>query len=173
MRRRLSSPIHVKIAVVGPYNAGKSSVVRGLARDALSVNEFGTTVSIDYGFVRMEMFRVHLFGTPGHDRFDFMQEIAAKGSDGIMLVVDSTFPETFPIAMEILRRVRERDIPFVVLANKQDQKGALSPEDVKREMGLPDDVPVIGTVATKGMGLKEALVELLKLISKKKGLSAR
>ncbi|MBM1154515.1 GTP-binding protein [archaeon] len=158
----------IKILVTGPYYSGKSTFVSALCREAVHVDELKTTVGLDFGYEEVGVFELHLFGTPGHDRFAFLQEILAVGSVGILLIVDSSFPETFIWALDILRRVRtDPNIPVVVVANKQDLPGALPPEDVKAEMGLPDDIPVVPCIATKGVGVVEAVRKLIEMIKER------
>jgi len=108
-----------------------------------------------------------IFGTPGQVRFKFLQEILAQGSAGILLVVDSTAPETLELARSVLTSVQKelpRRVPVVVLANKQDLVGAMTPDEVKEKLGVSQDVPVVGTVATESIGLKEAITKLIKLM---------
>ncbi len=153
-----------KILVTGPYHAGKSTIVKNLSDRSVSVNRLGTTIALDHGYVEMEGFTCELFGTPGQERFDFILSILAKDVFGVILVVDSTLPESFPRAKNMLSKVRGYGIPFVVIANKQDLPEALPPEEVKRLLGV--EAPVIPGVATEGKGLREALKELFKLILK-------
>nr|MDO8078449.1 GTP-binding protein [Candidatus Freyarchaeota archaeon] len=163
----------LKILVTGPYNAGKSTVVSNLSRKATSIEALGTTVGFDFGrkYDEINVFDLHIFGTPGHTRFAFLQEILARGSAGVLLVVDSTNPETFGLARDILYRVKREiseNVPVVILANKQDLEGALSPEEVAKQLSIGVDVPVVGTVATQHQGLREALQLILKEITKKR-----
>ncbi|MEM2146500.1 MAG: ADP-ribosylation factor-like protein [Candidatus Jordarchaeaceae archaeon] len=98
------------------------------------------------------------------------KRFSPRGSAGVLLVVDSTNPETFSLARDILFRVKREisgDVPVVILANKQDLKGALPPEEVAKQLNIGVDVPVVGTVATQNQGLREALQLILKQISKK------
>jgi len=83
---------------------------------------------------------------------------------GVILVVDSTKPETFPRALEMLRKAKVYGLPLVVFANKQDLPGALSPEEVRERMHLPPEIPVIGTVATEKKNLIKGVETLLSLI---------
>lgn len=162
----------LKLLVTGPYSAGKSTVVSNLSRKAASIEALGTTVGFDFGrkYDEINVFDLHIFGTPGHTRFAFLQEILARGSAGVLLVVDSTNPETFSLARDILFRVKREisgEVPVVILANKQDLNGALSPEEVAKQLNIGVDIPVVGTVATQNQGLREALQLILKQISKK------
>ena len=155
-----------KILITGPYNAGKTTVVHALSSRAVSVERRGTTVALDFGHLDYKGFTAELFGTIGQQRFDPILEQLGGESLGVILVVDSTKPETFPRAFEMLRKARVYGLPLVVFANKQDLPGALSPEEVRERMHLPPDVPVIGTVATEKRNIYEGLETLLKLIFK-------
>ena len=155
-----------KILVTGPYHAGKTTVVHALSTRAVSVQRRGTTIALDFGHLEYKGFTADLFGTIGQQRFDPILEQLGGESLGVILVVDSTKPETFPRAFEMLRKARVYGLPLVVFANKQDLPGALTPEDVRKSMHLPPDVPVIGTVATEKKNIYEGLERLLKMIFK-------
>src|SRR5512139_3658551 len=50
-----------------------------------------TTVAMDYGFFTLDDGQyIHLYGTPGQERFDFMWEILTEGGLGLILMVDAT-----------------------------------------------------------------------------------
>ena len=152
-----------KIVVTGPYNAGKSTLVRALCRDSISIDTEGTTVVMDFGRRKYQEMDVSLFGTPGQSRFNFMIEIIAKDADGVILVIDSSFPESWPYAITILKEVvKVGKTPCVVAANKQDLEDAHNPEEVKERMGV--NYPVIGTVALTGENVEKALNTLMKLL---------
>lgn len=155
-----------KILVTGPYHAGKTTVVHALSTRAVSVQRKGTTVALDFGHFEHKGFTADLFGTIGQERFDPILEQLGGETLGVILVVDSTDPSSFPRAVEMLRKARVYGLPLVVFANKQDLPGALPPEKVRELMGLPPSIPVIGTVATKKVNILEGIEELLKLIFK-------
>ncbi len=152
-----------KILVIGPYHAGKSTVVQSLAEHAISVERMGTTVAFDYGNVNLSGIEAELFGTPGQERFEFIFKIFAREVNGILLIVDATRPEDFPRAKHMLELVGPR-VPYVVLGNKADLPGALDAASIARKMELSEEVPVLATVATEGKGLREALQILSEMI---------
>lgn len=154
-----------KILVTGPYNAGKSTLIKQLSEKAVSIDRLGTTVALDHGYVEKKGFVCNLFGTPGQERFDWIMEVLSKDIWGVILVVDSTKPETFPRALQMLEKVKEEYIPFIVFANKQDLEGALPPEEIKERLGVPI---VIGGSALKGENTEKALLILFEEILKKK-----
>ncbi len=146
-----------KILVTGPYNAGKSTLVKQLSEKAVSIDRLGTTVALDHGYVEKKGVVCNLFGTPGQERFDWIMKVLSRDVWGVILVVDSTQPETFPRALEMLEKVKKEHIPFIVFANKQDLENALPPEEIKERLGVPI---VIGGSALKGENTEKALLTL-------------
>jgi small GTP-binding protein len=151
-----------KIIVVGPFHAGKSTLIRALSQKPINVDSLGTTVSLDHGWVERNGFAVDIFGTPGQERFDWILNILSRSVIGIFLVIDSTKPD-YKRAQEILKIVEHNNIPVVILANKQDVKGAVSPKVIQKKLGYP----AIGTVALKNKGCDEALEKIFDEILKR------
>ena len=151
-----------KILVTGPFHSGKTTLVHALSTRAVSVQRMGTTIALDFGHVEYKGFSADLFGTIGQPRFDPILDILGGEALGVLLVVDSTKPEEFPRALEMMRKAGVHGLPYVVVANKQDLPGALSAEEIRRRMHIPDDVPIVETVATEKRNVFEALDALLK-----------
>jgi len=143
-----------KILITGPFHSGKSSTVHAISEKSVSVDRLGTTVSLDHGYIEKKGMVCDVFGTPGQERFDWILKILSRDIWGVILVVDSTRPETFDRAKEMLAQIKGYEIPFVVFANKQDLPKALKAEVIKKRLGLP---VVIGTSAIKNEGLEEGL----------------
>jgi len=152
-----------RILVTGPFNAGKSTVVRALSEKSISIDRMGTTVAFDYGSVNVTGIEAEIFGTPGQERFEFIFKIFAREVSGVLLVVDATHAEDLPRAKQMLQLVGPR-IPYVVLANKSDLPGALSTDEIAHRMDLPSDVAVVPTVATENKGVRDALLVLAEMI---------
>lgn len=152
-----------KVLITGDYHAGKSSTVKALSDRSVSVDRLGTTVALDHGYVEREGMAVDIFGTPGQERFDWLIKILGKDTWGIILVVDSTDPKSFPRAKRILEIISDYKIPTVVFANKQDAKDAMKPEEVGKALGIK---AVVGTVATEKKGCINGLKVLFDEIMK-------
>ncbi len=153
-----------KILVTGPYNAGKSTFVHAISTKAVSVDRLGTTVALDHGHVEYKGFTIDVFGTPGQERFDPILKILGEEAMGVIVVIDSTKPEDFPRAKEMLEKTTKFGLPYVIAANKQDLPNALHPEEIRKMVNLPADIPIIPTVASKGEGVYDVLDALLKIL---------
>jgi len=164
----------VKIVVAGPFNAGKTQFIRSVSEidvvstereitDGLRLVKGETTVAMDFGRITVdEGLVLHLFGTPGQKRFDFMWEILSEGMLGFVVLVDSACPETFREARMIAGRFhRYCPTPYVIAANKQDHEDAWPPEDLRIALKAPPEAKVMSCVATDRESVKSVLLELL------------
>ncbi len=138
-----------RILVVGPEESGKSTIMKHFKARRWKVGDFEAEAilceTLDSSFVKATR---------------------SKDISGILLVIDSTRPESFPEALETLAKIETPGLPVVVLANKQDLPGAITPENAKEEMGLPKEIPVLGAVGTEGVGVEEVVRTLIKNIVK-------
>ncbi|OGO24404.1 MAG: GTP-binding protein [Chloroflexi bacterium RBG_16_51_16] len=165
----------VKMVVTGPFNAGKTKFIQSVSeidvvsteRKISSTTEKSvkgtTTVAMDFGRITVdEDLVLYLFGTPGQKRFDFMWEILSEGMLGFIVMVDSARPETFREARSILQTFRAyAPTPYVVAANKQDDKDAWEREDIRHALRLESKVKILPCVATERDTVKAVLLELL------------
>ena len=91
-----------KIIFTGPVGAGKTTAIASIsdvapmqtdaaASDMTKKRKAQTTVAMDYGVLKLDDGeQVHLYGTPGQERFDFMWDILTVGGLGLILLVDNT-----------------------------------------------------------------------------------
>jgi signal recognition particle receptor subunit beta len=98
---------HYKIIFTGPVGAGKTTAIASIsdlppvttdeaATDMTLRRKSATTVALDYGVMRLEGGeRLHLYGTPGQERFDFMWDILTEGGIGLVLLLDNTRDDPF------------------------------------------------------------------------------
>jgi uncharacterized protein len=158
-----------KILVTGPFNAGKSSFVeliseKSVSVDRMALEKFPTTIAMDIGHVDHDGFVADIFGTPGQERFDLMLDVLAKEAVGAFIMVDSSAPQTFGRAKEMINKTQAEAIPKIIVANKQDLPGALSPEKIREAMKLDKDIPIIPTIVSENNGVEMALDTLLKIL---------
>ena len=158
-----------KILVTGPYNAGKTSFVKLISDKSVSVDrkafeKYATTIAMDIGHIDRKGFVADIFGTPGQERFDLILDVLARESVGAFIVVDSSEPQTFARAKEMINKTQAEDIPKIIVANKKDLTNALSPDEIRKAMRLDKNIPIIPVIVKENKGAEEALDALLKLL---------
>lgn len=158
-----------KILVTGPYNAGKSSFVKKIAPESVSVDRMAlgqvpTTIAMDIGHVEYKGFIADVFGTPGQERFDLILDVLSKEAVGAFILVDSTQPKTFARAKEMMKRCKAEAIPKVIVANKQDLPDSLSPEEIRKVMNIDNSIPIIPVSLLNDEGIEQAMDALLEIL---------
>lgn len=150
-----------KIVVTGAFSAGKSTFVQTLSESAISVNRLGTTVTMDHGRITLDGLTADIFGTPGQARFDPLIRSIAGQALGVIVVVDATRPETFARARETMQLTWKQGLPLLIAANKQDVHGALTADEVRAKLDVPENVLVVGCIAKDRESCLEALRQLV------------
>ncbi len=166
-----------KIVVTGAFNAGKTAFVRAASDIDIVTTErrithaqtakikAETTVALDYGQVKVNGALLHLYGTPGQSRFDFMWEILSGDTDAFVLVVDSVDRGSLMEGLQIVRMLRKRSLtPYLIAANKQDHARALVAAEIKRLLKVPAEVPVVPCVAHDAESVHQVLQHLVQLL---------
>jgi small GTP-binding protein len=148
----------LKIVVLGSYNSGKTTTLENICQKKTKIEYKGTTIALDYGNIVIDGEKIHIFGSPGQERFEFMREILSKGLDGAIVVIDSS-KGISTVDEAIINKLNSQDIPYVLFANKQD----ISTSAVEHHL-IKHDTPIIPTVATSGHGVSEGLSTLLKMV---------
>nr|WP_319372565.1 ATPase domain-containing protein [uncultured Methanobacterium sp.] len=158
-----------KILVTGPFNAGKSSFVKKIAPNSVSVDEMAlgqvpTTVAMDIGHMEYKGFVADVFGTPGQERFDLILDVLSKEAVGAFILVDSTDPKTFARAKEMIKRCNAEAIPKVIVANKQDLPDSLSTAEIRKVMNLDQSIPIVPISIIRDEGIEDAMDALLEIL---------
>jgi len=90
-----------KIIFTGPVGAGKTTAISAIsdipvckteasASDEVVLRKANTTVAMDYGVLNLDgNNKMHLYGTPGQERFNFMWDILTVGGVGLVLMIDN------------------------------------------------------------------------------------
>lgn len=154
-----------KIIFTGPVGAGKTTAIGALsditpvstdrlASDMTRERKAETTVALDYGLVNLaEGATIHLYGTPGQERFDFMWEILIEGGIGLVLLIDNSRPDPFVDLRFFIKAFRsfiDRS-GLVVGVTRTDIRAQPAIEDYYQEMSVLNmsTVPVFEVDARK------------------------
>jgi signal recognition particle receptor subunit beta len=180
-----SREINCKIVYYGPGLCGKTTnlqfIYEKTAADAKGkmislATETERTLFFDFlplslGEIRGFKTRFHLYTVPGQVFYDASRKLILKGVDGVIFVADSQ-EERIDANIESLENLRSNlkeqgydldKLPYVVQYNKRDVPGAMSVEEMRRELN-PTNVPDFEACATTGEGVFETLKATAKLI---------
>ena len=180
-----SREINCKIVYYGPGLCGKTTnlqfVYQKTAPDAKGkmislATETERTLFFDFlplslGEIRGFKTRFHLYTVPGQVFYDASRKLILKGVDGVIFVADSQ-EERIEANIESLENLRLNlseqgydldKLPYIIQYNKRDVPGALSVEELRRELN-PTNVPEFEACATTGEGVFETLKAVAKLI---------
>ncbi len=141
-----------KIVVTGPVGAGKTTLI-SVVSDVVAFEtdvpasediDKPTTVALDHGIVELGDFSLHLFGTPGQERFDFVWEVLVEGALGVVVLLRADRPEHLPKARYIRDFIASRiDTQAVVAPTHLDVPMHWPLDKIAAFMGVPreDVVP--------------------------------
>ncbi|NJL23470.1 MAG: GTPase, partial [Leptolyngbyaceae cyanobacterium SM1_3_5] len=162
----------LRFVVTGTPGAGKTSFVRSIsdvgvidtdrtATDETAQLKSTTTVAFDYGRASVgSAFQLHVYGTPGQSRFNFMWDILIQRAHAYILLVAAHRPEDFSKAREIIDFMNHQvKIPMTVGITHLDCLEACSCEEVMLRLGYADrDRPMaIGVDANNSASVNLAL----------------
>jgi small GTP-binding protein len=169
-----------KVIVTGPFNSGKTTFVSTISDIAVVTTEKRittedrgikneTTVAMDYGRVEIDGKILHLSGTPGQTRFNFMWDILAREMNAFIVLVDSTDRPSFPDAAELISVFSSiHAVPYLVAANKSDLPGGAKLDEVRRGTNAGPDVTVMPVTATHRSSVRQVLLQVIELIEARK-----
>jgi signal recognition particle receptor subunit beta len=95
----------IKLLFAGPMGAGKTTAIRAISEiepistevantDLDESDKAETTVAMDYGELTLDTGHiVHLYGSPGQRRFEFMWPLLAEGALGVLVLLDNSRPD--------------------------------------------------------------------------------
>jgi hypothetical protein len=117
----------LKIVIFGAFGAGKTTLIKTLDPGSKHIEARcpggTTTVALDFGRVDLGGRQLHLYGTPGQERFGFAREIIGRGMDGAVLLVDATAPPD-DFTRHLYDTLAAAQVPSVVFLNKCGCEGA-------------------------------------------------
>jgi len=166
----------MRLVVTGPVGAGKTTFIRTVSEievvdtdrtttDAAAKLKPKTTVAMDFGRLQFSPdMALHLYGTPGQSRFDFMWDVLIDKAHAYMLLVAAHRPAEFRNARLIYQYMTSRTTaPLAIGITHTDCEGAWEPEDVAIALGfgLVARPPVVTLNANNAYSVAQALITLV------------
>ena len=140
----------IKILVLGASGSGKTTALKHINKD-----ENVLISSFDYGKATIGEDTTYLFSSPGIEGFKFIDDIISPEVNGVIIFIDNSIGVT-ETDEEIINFVSDKQIPYVIFANKQD----LNNSNLKAN----SEAMIIPTIATEGIGINDGLKMLFKLL---------
>jgi uncharacterized protein len=167
----------MNLVITGTVGAGKTTFIRSVseievvdtdkkATDDVANLKQNTTVAMDFGTLQFgEEMALHIYGTPGQTRFDFMWEILIERAHAYVLLIAAHRPSEFHHARRIMNFMnRHAQIPMVIGITHSDCEGAWNLEDIALALGYQDSVtrpPIVLVNAEDGESVAMALISLV------------
>jgi uncharacterized protein len=170
----------MRLVVTGCVGAGKTTFIRSIseidvvdtdrkATDGVADQKQRTTVAMDFGKLTFspEM-SLHIYGTPGQARFNFMWEMLISKADVYILLIAAHRPSELHHARRIMNFMNQcKPIPMLIGITHNDCPGAWSQENITLALGYGPDVPrppIALVDANNRDSVAEAIVLLLETV---------
>ena len=171
----------MRSVVAGTVGAGKTTFVQTLseievvntdrpATDETLLLKSETTVALDFGrLILSPNMDLHIYGTPGQSRFDFMWDLLIQNAHTYILLVAAHRPDNFQYSREIITFINQRvQIPMLIGLTHTDCAGAVDSAEIMKMLGYDskaqDCPPIIKVNPTERASVIEALVILMALV---------
>ena len=182
--------LRLKVVYYGPGLGGKTSNLEYIHRrtkpemrgklvtlnDAAERTLFFDLLPMELGRYRDYVVRVHLCTVPGQIAADHVRRLVLRNVDGVVMVVDSQeqrLHDNLESIRNLEMNVRAQGdnpakLPTVVQYNKRDLPHVMAVAALRRALAIPDSIPQIEAVASRGAGVLETfkaiLAECLQLV---------
>ncbi len=173
----------LRIVVTGGVGAGKTTFIRTIseievidtdkrATDELAELKEKTTVALDFGKLTIASKQsLHLYGTPGQERFDFMWDILIGKAHAYILLVDAHRPNQFRNARQVLNYMNHHaSIPATIGVTHTDCVDAWEIEDVVLALGLQNkanSIPVMTVNPNERESVSSALIAIVEQLNQR------
>lgn len=172
----------LRLIVTGSVGAGKTSLISTISEidvvntDKISTDEIATwkettTVALDFGRLNITPDRtLHLYGTPGQLRFDFVWDVLIQKAQAYIFLVNAHRPQDFPYSRQILNFMNQKaQIPYLIGITHSDCSDAWELEEIALALGFPPEntrPPMMLINATQKDSIFSALMTLIDELSK-------
>ncbi|WP_044291124.1 ATP/GTP-binding protein [Rivularia sp. PCC 7116] len=167
----------MRMVVTGPVGAGKSTFIRSIseieavdtdrkATDDTLLLKKNTTVAFDFGRLQFNPdMALHLYGTPGQERFNFIWDMLIRKAHAYILLVAAHRPGEFLYARKVVSYMNQRSqIPMIIGLTHMDSPDAWSQENIIAALGYYDinsQPPVVVVNPNEMSSVANAVINLV------------
>lgn len=164
------------VVMIGLDNVGKTTLIQklkyGKSEEVYTTPTIGFNVEV---VTPCKGLTFTMWDIGGQDKLRRLWSNYYTACRAIIFIVDSSDRQRLPESRKALHLALEdpampKDIPVMILANKQDLPSALSAEDIFVNMGLEHvethECMALGTVITRSEGTMEAMKTLKKMLKR-------
>ncbi len=131
----------------------------GLDNLAMTPLKSTTTVALDFGRVSLgHDVILHLFGTPGQNRFWFMWDDLIQGAIGAVVLVDT---RRLADSFAPIDYFEQRQLPFLIGVNDWDGHQLHADAEVRDALTLAPHIPLVRLDARSKDSAKDTLIHLV------------
>lgn len=153
----MSLPRTINIIVTGTARCGKKTFINSI-RETEAYDGGLVPASSYFGRVRLlPDVTLFLFPAPGSRPLRLISAILDQSFMGAVVLVDSTRPDGFREACDIVDSVLSENIPIICAATKQDMPDAWSVNDLRIALRFEDHIPLIPCRAHERDSVKTVL----------------
>ncbi len=169
-----------KIIVTGSFNAGKTEFIKQISEiepittdkpiteKELKEVKTLTTVAMDFGRLTIdEDLVLHLYATPGQERFNFIYPILVKNALALIILADATDKnsineiDSYYKAFYGLKR-----LPTVIALTKTDLPTRLTDNEINSILhDIPSNIPILKINARKKEDVKKTVLFALEQLT--------
>ncbi|WEU40001.1 MAG: ADP-ribosylation factor-like protein [Candidatus Odinarchaeum yellowstonii] len=131
----------VKISLIGFGGVGKTTILKLLKNEEIPLKH-NPTIAVDikpFKEVNLSGVKLIIWDFAGQERFESLWKMLVKGSDLIIVVVDSTMINLLKTRRKIMKLIEEENpnAKVIVIANKQDLPKAIKPNIIEGILNAP------------------------------------
>mmetsp|Transcript_59103 Transcript_59103/g.128300 ORF Transcript_59103/g.128300 Transcript_59103/m.128300 type:complete len:197 (-) Transcript_59103:330-920(-) len=162
--------VEFHILILGVDSAGKTTLLEQmkavfLGKEPLAPGKIAPTIGLNIGRMQIRRAKMIFWDLGGQSALRTIWEKYFAEAHGLIYVVDASeserFEESRAVLLDLLAHPDLADVPLLLLANKQDIEGAISPQEIESRFGLQkvnrQPRMVVGTAALSGDGIQEGI----------------
>ncbi len=162
-----------KLIVTGSFNAGKTEFIKQISeiepittdkpiteKELKDIKSL-TTVAMDFGRLTIdEDLVLHIYATPGQERFSFIYPILIKNALALIILADATSKQSIEDVNNYYKAFFGlKRLPTVIALTKTDMPNKLSDDDIGIILkNIPANTPILKINATNKEDVKKTVL---------------